>query len=134
MIFGRLLLFLLSFRYLRVTKIYIYYNLLLALVWEIGLPHGMGTERISFLQTYLVTVFIFDYFDFYPTVLCITTVQLSQIVSESLLYGNEITASFIIQVLGSCVLQVLALFFIHLMITKVGMIFVETEIVRTGKD
>ena len=33
MIFARLILLFLSFKYLRVTKVYIYYNLFVMLVW-----------------------------------------------------------------------------------------------------
>ena len=75
-----------------------------------------------------------DYFEFYPSVVCIIIVHLSQIASESILYGNEITTSLVISVLGVCVLQFLNLFTIHILLTKVGMIFVESEIMRVGND
>ena len=75
-----------------------------------------------------------DYFDFYPSIACILGVHLSHIFSKSILYGNEITALFVIQVLGVCVIQFLQLFTVHIIITKVGMIFVEAEIVRVGND
>ena len=42
MIFAHLILLFLSFKYLRVTKVYIYCNLIVTLIWEIGLPNGLG--------------------------------------------------------------------------------------------
>ena len=134
MICARVLLLILSFKYLRLTKVFIYYNVMAALVWEIGLPHGMGLERINYMQVQLVIVFILDYFDFYPSIACIVGVHLSHIFSESVLYGHEITALFVIQVLGVCVIQYLQLFTVHIIMTKMGMIFVEAEIVRIGND
>ena len=134
MIFAHLILLFLSFKYLRVTKVYIYCNLIVTLICEIGLPNGLGAERIEFMHLSLLMIFILDYFDFYPSIVCIIIVHLSQIASESILYGNEITTSHVISVLGICVLQFLQLFTIHIIITKVGMIFVESEIVRIGND
>ena len=86
------------------------------------------------MQVTVLIMFSSDYFDFYPTIVCVVMVHLSQIASESILYGNEITASLVISVLGVCVLQFINLFTIHILITKVGMIFVESEIVRIGND
>ena len=134
MIFARLILLFLSFKYLRVTKVYIYYNLFVILVCEMGLPNSLGAERIEFIQLSLIIVFCSDFFDFYPSIVCIMIVHLTQIASESILYGNEITTSLVISVLGVCILQFINLFTIHILITKVGMIFVESEIVRIGND
>ena len=134
MIFARLPIFFLSFKYLKVTKLYIYYNLMTALIWEIGLPSTMGTARINYMQMSLLVIFILDYFHFWAPVLCMTIIHLSQIASESILYGNEITASLVIHVLGVCVIQFLHFFTVHIIITHVGMIFVDSEIVRIGND
>ena len=134
MIFARLPIFFLSFKYLKVTKLYIYYNLMFALIWDIGLPSTMGTARINYVQVSLLVIFILDYFHFWAPVLCMTIIHLSQIASESILYGNEITASLFIHVHGVCVIQFLHFFTVHIIITQVGMIFVDSEIVRIGND
>ena len=86
------------------------------------------------MQLSLLIVFSSDYFDFSPSIVSVMMVHLSQIASESILYGNEITTSLVISVLGVCVLQFLNLFTIHILLTKVGMIFVESEIMRVGND
>ena len=82
----------------------------------------------------LLIYFIQDYFHFYPTVICITVVQLAQIPACSLLYGNEVTASLITKVVLGCFLQFFNLFFIHIVMTQVGMIFVNSETVRVGNE
>ena len=45
LIFGRALLLLISFKYLGVTKMMCYYNLLMLLLNEIGLPNDSGDLR-----------------------------------------------------------------------------------------
>ena len=134
-IFGRILVFFLSFKYLKVTKLYIYYNLLTALVWEIGLPHTLGLYRINYLQLSMLVIFTFDYINsFVVPVFFVVMVHLSTIASENVLYGNEITAALVIRVLSVCVIQFVHLFTVHIMITWVGMLFVKAEIVRIGND
>lgn len=69
--FGRLVLLLISIKYLKITKVYCYYQLLIWLVIEVGLPYDSGELRMSWLHVNLLIFFILDYFHFYPTAICI---------------------------------------------------------------
>lgn len=64
----------------------------------------------------------------------ITIVYLSQLPATSMLYDKEISSEQLWQAIFVCIIQLMYLFFIHLIITQVGMIFVESEIVRIGND
>ena len=74
---GRALLLLISFKYLKVSKVMCYYQLLIELFYEVGFPVDTGDVRQSNLRTRLINFFILDYFHFYPTVICVMVVQLS---------------------------------------------------------
>ena len=74
---GRALLLLISFKYLKVTKVMCYYTLLVELIIEVGVPIDAGDLRQAFLSVRLLIFFILDYFHFYPTVICVMVVQLS---------------------------------------------------------
>lgn len=65
--FSRILLLFISFKYSKVTKYMIYYQLLIVLVAEIGIPQDRGSSVSvsAFLQIYLTIIFILDYFDFF---------------------------------------------------------------------
>ena len=102
LMFGRALMLIVSYKYLPITKFMVYYQLLLALVTEIGLPLDMGTYAQEFVQVDLLISFILDYFSFYPTTACIILVQASQLPATSLLYGKEITAKLTISIISGC--------------------------------
>ena len=134
-IFGRIFIFFISFKYLKVTKLYIYYNLIMTLAWEIGLPLTLGSYRVNYLQQVIIVTFMADYIgSFFAPMVLVLIVHLSQIASERMLYGNDITASLVTQILGVCVIQCVHLFATHIIITWFGMIFVKAEIVRIGND
>lgn len=86
------------------------------------------------MQVDLLISFILDYFSFYPTLAGILLVQASQLPATSLLYGKEITTQLTVSILSGCVWQAVNLFGTHIIMTKVGMIFVESEVVRIGND
>ena len=92
-----------------------YYTLLCKALIEIGFPTDAGDLRQNFLQLNLLIFFVLDYFHFYPTLICIMIIQLAQIPTTSFLYGEEITAALIINVVIGCIWQAFNLFFTHLL-------------------
>ena len=46
--FGRIIIILISFKYLRIMKVVVYYQTLLALLLEIGLPFDRGEYLTEF--------------------------------------------------------------------------------------
>lgn len=74
LIFSRSLLLLLSLKYKKIAKIFVYYQLLILIVIVIGLPKDAGDLRHTNLEMELILTFTMDYFSFYPTLICMTVV------------------------------------------------------------
>ena len=75
------------------------------------------------------------YFDFWPSLLCNTLVLILNPIIRSFVYEESEEANGIaIVVLLNIFWQGLIFFFAHIVVSKLGFIFVEAEIMRTGNE
>ena len=81
LMFGRIILLLISTKYLNVTKCVPYYQLGMEFINEVGLPfdRGLSGGIVVFLSNQLF--FVTDYFDWLPTAFCACVVQISNTVA-----------------------------------------------------
>ena len=75
------------------------------------------------------------YFDFWPNLLCNTLVIIFCPIVRSFVYEErEEAAGIAIVVLLNIFWQGLIFFFAHIVVSKMGFIFVEAEIMRAGNE
>ena len=74
MSFGRFILLLLTIKYLKVTKIFLYWGLVMELIVQIGFPMDTGVFGSDFLATSNLVAFVLEYFSFWPSTIAVITV------------------------------------------------------------
>ena len=96
LMFGRVILLLISTKYLNVTKCVAYYQLGMELIFEVGLPIDRGLEGAAYVSNMILNLFVFDYFYWIPNAICANIVQISSIAAKRFLYSQDLTVSSII--------------------------------------
>ena len=69
MTFGRLVLIAISFKQIKVCKVYIYYQIIYSLLEEC-MPRDYGTMQVNIFMTNNVMNFCLLYYNFWPSVIC----------------------------------------------------------------
>ena len=75
--FVRVIIFLVSIKYLKAMKVMAYYHLFMEFIFELGLPINRGTESPGYVHLMTTLWFCLDYFHFWPTAICCGIVQLT---------------------------------------------------------
>lgn len=129
---GRVILFLVSLRYKRVSKTFIYYEIILDILQALS-PQDVGPfHALLFVVLLGMIDFMCNYFDWWPSLIKVY-IALGVHWGGQALFVEEHGISFL-----SCALVTgwfgLTLLGIHLVVTKVGMIYVETEVLKNGNE
>ena len=133
---GRIVLLLISMKYLAICKTYFYYELILVMIEQfLPLNENIGTAntRILLMQT---LNFLLHYFDWWPSMICALLTLPVYLYGRATLHfePEPISADTLIYLVISMIWLFMNILICHLIITKVGFIFVDAEILRTGNE
>ena len=133
MTFGRVILMAISFKYLSICKMYIYYQVLYG-VLEDCLPRDFGDMQSKLSNTNNVMNFCLLYFDFWPNCLTMSSLPILQLATNSFVYDKKITGSGLGESIAATGWQFFSLLMCHMVINAVGLIFVDADINRSGNE
>ena len=128
---GRLILMLVSVKYLSITKVYIYYEMLVVITGQF-LPQDINAQRGNlFLYNTQSANFIDFYFSWWPSLLSLLISQVTYTSSRIILFADEAhTVSGILN-FASLVFACLA---IHIVISWVGQVYTDSLVQATGNE
>ena len=125
---------LISIKKLEVCKVYFYYEAMLV-VLEQFLPKDMNAETANFILMIMqILNFLLHYFDWWPSLVTSMLTLVVQMIGRAVFHDEPIDAGRIITLLISMIWLAGTLLGMHIIITKVGMIFVNAEILSTGNE
>ena len=131
---GRVVLFLLALKWIRVTKVFFYYELITALIEQM-LPWNVSWT-VACLIRLLVTIvnFVTDYFDFWPSLICLQLQYPVMSIFHSLFHNERVDGQFFAQMFTNMIICSLCVWVAHLSLAKCGMIYCEAEVLRDGNE
>ena len=133
MTFGRIILMGLSYKYPRICRSYIYYQVIyLSLEW--CLPRDYGDMEFNVLSSDNVMNFALLYYDFWPSVVASAAPSVFQSMMSVKHYGTPADASLYMSSIAGTVWQFFNFFMLHFVITSVGLLFVWAELMRGGNE
>lgn len=132
--FGRIIILLASFKYLKITKVVAYYQLTMEFIFELGLPINRGSESAVFVNLLTQFFFVLDYFHFWPTAVACSVVSITNGVAKGYLYSNQLSNIVTYEIVFNVMSNFFNIFFSHIVITACGMLFVNAELLRQGND
>ena len=130
----RVILLLISFKYLKVCKYYIYlYTIMISLDFLHPLELDYGNQSWILSLTNII-IFILFYFEFWSSLFCNIFLQIVLMFVRSYIYSDEINSAAITWLIFNLLWTGFFCSIIHLVITLVGFTFVKSEILRTGNE
>ena len=78
--------------------------------------------------------FALYYFDFWPSLLCSAAYLVLQLVIKRVVYEDPIDFETAIQIIPWLSYCLLFCIIMHMIVNKVGLLYVEAEIIRTGNE
>ena len=132
----RVILLLISIRYLKVTKCQFFLQLIFQTAVQCGLPTDQGINHLHYLRiaTTFHFILMYDHDLFKPSAIAVMISQTLNFCAENFLFDKTITSSAIGVYIAMSIFFMANLYVIHLFITWVGMIFVEAETLRDGNE
>ena len=133
---GRIILLLLQYKKFSLSKLNFYFEFANNLLIALFLPQNMNLEdALAYTVLTNFVTFLFDFFHWWPSLIASSLLIVAEFAGRSLMYDEPLNQSSNI---ATCIIiicwQALSLWPIQLCITKVGMIFVEAELLRTGNE
>ena len=130
----RLVIFIASFKYKKATHFSFYLECLTQVTASL-LPVNSALAEYYLIYQMLINYMDFwlSYFHFWSSLASSLAMQLFFYAARNMFYGDSIADLAIFGVF-SIFWHSLNLLFIHLVITKVGMLYAETEVLRAGND
>ena len=130
----RVILLLISFKYLRVCKYYIYlYTLIYSIdfLFPRHLDYGAQSWILALTQ---IIIFILFYFEFWSSLICNCSSQIVLLLVRYYLYNDEINSGVITWLIFNLLWTCFFCAIIHIVINLVGFTFVKSEILRLGNE
>lgn len=129
----RVILLLVSFKYRNIVKFTIYFECIFYFLEALTPTSTELSKDADILMLGCILVFVMSYFKFLPSLLAVEVSMLAPYTSRYFFYGTDPWKLAL-----ACFLQLfnVAISFTccHLIITKVGMIFVDAEVLREGNE
>lgn len=131
--FARILILIVAFKYRRIVRITMYFE---SINWilEAMLPTGTDLSHdatLMIIGSYMI--FVMSYFKFLPSLFAVEVSLIPFFTFRYVFYyedGGMLAMSAVFYMLNLGI----AITFMHLIMTKVGMIFVEAEVLREGNE
>ena len=130
---GRIILFFLSFRWPRLIKLSIYYELFIEWIFAC-MPVNINAVRdIQLLLSNTTQTTIASYFSLVPTLIAVSLTIIPVHIRRVVLYGDPVS-TMVISCITAIISQLSLTILIHLITTKIGMVYIDAEVLREGKD
>ena len=131
---GRLVLFLIGLKWLKITRIFFYYELI-TFVIEQMLPFDITWTVATLIRLLISSLnLITDYFDWWPSLFC-TLLQYPILgVARAMFYNESIDSHFFLNITSTMVVSALFSWIIHISIVKFNLIYIEAEVLREGNE
>lgn len=128
------MLFLIALKWRKITKIFFYYELITSLL-EMMLPSDITQAAATLIRVLVTTLnFISDYFDFLPSLICIILQYPVMAGFHAAFYNLPTDGTFFGGMILNMITSAVSIWMCHICITKIGMIFVEAEVLREGNE
>ena len=115
------------------TKLYVFYECFQEVI-AASLPTEINVTRDVTYTTFMIYFnFWLCYFDLVSGMIA-TTLALIPVYVKRSVFHHEETVDLLINFSSMWVWQCLSLWFIHMLVTKVGMIYIDAEVLREGND
>ena len=130
---GRLILLLISIKHLSICKLYIYYEFLLTILNQFLPESCYAYDQALIVQLSQLHNFLFFYFQFWPSLILSLSTLPWQLFCWSCFHGVEITGPRFSNTLVNMAYLGIYLSLCHIILSKVGALFVEAEVKSTGR-
>lgn len=129
----RIALFIACFKWPKLNKLIIYFECFNE-VLAAGMPQEINTTADINYSIMIITVnYIIFYFDFFSGSVA-STLALAPLFVKRAIFHNEDAIALAGRFLMASLFQLLNLWALHMTITKVGMIYVDAEVLRQGNN
>ena len=130
----RVVLFIAALKWRYLTRLSFYLETLISVV-EVMMPINVADSGYYLLHKMLFSYvnFWLSYFQWWPS-LFFTLLSLIPFGAARQIYFDEPAILIVSMVIFIMIYHIMNLFFIHLIITKVGMLYAETEVLRSGNN
>ena len=131
---ARAVLFMAALKWRYLTRLSFYLETLIAVV-DVMMPIDVaeGGHYLSSKMLLSYITFIHSYFEWWPSLSC-SLLSLIPFGAVRHIYFDEPVNMILSTVMINMIYHFMNLFFIHLIITKVGMLYAETEVLRSGNN
>ena len=134
MMFGHLLLFLISLKKPQISKFFIFYECLWS-IFNITLPNGCPesqTVRLHVSTTLYALFLSFSYIDGLVPILVLRIYN--NIVVKVMIYGDEVTKKEIQSTILVIMVSIAYLMILYLLISWIGEVYVKSEVSRVNNE
>ena len=130
----RVILLMISFKYLKVCKYYLY---LYTIIYSVDFlnPYKLDYGAQSWILALTnIIIFILFYFEFWSSLLCNCSSQIMLMLVRYYLYNDVIDSGVITWIIVNLLWTCFFCAIIHIVITLVGFTFVKADILRLGNE
>ena len=131
---GRVILLGLSLKYKKVTKSFIYYELVLDIIQALLPQDVVPSYSLTIVVITGVLDFMFNYFDFLPSLVKVYIALIVHFIGQALYVKDQDRALTCISYLLMMLWSGVVLFGLHLIFTMVGMTYVDAEVLKNGNE
>ena len=130
----RVILLMISVKYLKVCKYYIFlYTLIISLDFYHPIEIDFANQAWILSLTNII-IFILFYFEFWSSLFCNLATQILLVVARRYIYHDAIDSVVITWTIFNLLWTCFFCAIIHLVITQVGFTYVKAEILRSGNE